>query len=260
VSAETGGRPGRAQQASLVRDLLREHLLHGGPRRGQRLPYEHTLCRQLGCSRNVLREALGLLVADGLVRRERGRGTHVVTTSPAIRMDQGLDLMAALGEDVLPPARGQAQFYRVLLTETISAPPVLAALLARPVGTPVVHVERLVEVDGRRVGHWDLHIITGIVPEARIPGLARTQACEDMLRIIGLGPHHEELRFEAIAPSPRTAGLLYQGRKQPTLRLSRRFHAPDASVLALAIGRCALPGATFAVIRQCAAGGMSGGG
>jgi DNA-binding GntR family transcriptional regulator len=33
------------------------------------------LTRELGCSRNVLREALALLVADGILRRERGRGT-----------------------------------------------------------------------------------------------------------------------------------------------------------------------------------------
>jgi DNA-binding GntR family transcriptional regulator len=174
-------------------------------------------------------------------------------------MDQGLDLMAALGQEAPRSARGQTQSYRVLLTETVSAPPVLAALLAQPVGTPVVHVERLVEVEGRRVGHWDLHILTGIAPESRIRELARARACEDILRTLGLGPHHEELRVEAIAPSPQTAELLYQGRKQPTLRLSRRFHGADARVLALAIGRCALPGATFAVVRQCAVGGTSGG-
>ena len=62
---------------SLIRDLLREYLLHGGPR----LAHEYALCRQLGCSRNVLREALSLLAADGLVDREHGRGTHVLTAS-----------------------------------------------------------------------------------------------------------------------------------------------------------------------------------
>ena len=91
---------------SLIRDLLREYLLHGGPRLGQRLAHEYTLCRELGCRRNVLREALSLLAAYGLVHRERGRGTHVLTTSPAIRIDQGLDLMAALRAEADQPAAG----------------------------------------------------------------------------------------------------------------------------------------------------------
>jgi GntR family transcriptional regulator len=250
----------RAQRASLIRDLLREYLLHGGPRLGQRLAHEYTLCRQLGCSRNVLREALSLLAADGFVHRERGRGTRVVTTSPAIRIDQGLDLMAALGTEVVPPACGQAKSYRVLLAEIVSAPAVLAALLARPVGAPVLHVERVVEVGSARVGHWDLHITPGPgpLPESRARSLADTHTTEDMLRALGLRPHHEQVRVEAIRPSPRTAGLLYQGGQQPTLRLSRRFYDADARMLALAIGRCAMPGATFVVTRQCGIENLAG--
>jgi hypothetical protein len=67
--------PGRLRARRPPRDLLREHLLAGGSKRGHRLPHEHVLTRELGCSRNVLREALALLVADGILRRERGRGT-----------------------------------------------------------------------------------------------------------------------------------------------------------------------------------------
>jgi DNA-binding GntR family transcriptional regulator len=243
----------RAQRASLIRDLLREYLLDGGPRLGQPLAYEYALSRQLGCSRNVLREALSLLAADGLVHRARGRGTHVVTTSPAIRIDEGLDLMAALGTEVVPSDAGNPKSYRVLLAEVVRAPAVLAALLMQPAGVPVLHVERVVEVGGTRVGHWDLHVVPrpGPLPEARARSLPHTHTTEEMLRALGLSPHHEQVRVEAIRPSPRTAGLLYQGGQQPTLRLSRRFYDADARMLALAIGRCAMPGATFVVTRQC---------
>jgi DNA-binding GntR family transcriptional regulator len=243
----------RAQRASLIRDLLREYLLHGGPRLGQPLAYEYALSRQLGCSRNVLREALALLAADGFVHRERGRGTHVVTTSPAIQIDHGLDLMAALGTEVLPSDNENPKAYRVLLAEVVRAPAVLAALLMQPAGVPVLHVERVVEVGGTRVGHWDLHVLPGPepLPEVRVRCLAQTRRTEEILRALGLRPDHEQVRVEAIRPSPRTAGLLYQGSHQPTLRLSRRFYDADARMLALAIGRCAMPGATFAVTRQC---------
>jgi DNA-binding GntR family transcriptional regulator len=235
-----------------VRDLLREHLLRSGGRRGERLPYEHTLISELGCSRNVLREALALLAADGLIRRERGRGTHVLTTSPPISIDEGLDLGAAIRDEVAPRAAVRAVVsYQVLRLGAVRAPAMLAGLLGVPPGTPVSHIERLVQVEGRRVGHWDLHV-TGTHRAAAVAALARTEMTEPLLRALGLSPDYEEVRVEAITPSPRTAELLYQGGgHHPTLRLTRQFCDARRQVLALAIGRCALPGATFSVTRQC---------
>jgi GntR family transcriptional regulator len=234
-----------------VRDLLREHLLLSGGRRGQRLPYEHALTRDLDCSRNVLRDALALLVADGLIRRERGRGTHVLTTSPAISIDQGLDLEAAMRAEAAPRPRAVAVSYRVLRVATVPAPAVLAAMLGVAGGAPVSHVERLVEIGGQRVGHWDLHV-AGCYPAAQVEALARSEMTEPLLRGLGLRPDHEQVRVEAITPSPRTAELLYgSGRHQPVLRVSRRFHAAGQRPLALVIGRCVLPAAAFSVIRRC---------
>lgn len=252
------GEHGRSGQASLVRDLLREYLLQGGGARGRRLPHEHVLTRELGCSRNVLREALALLVADGLIRRDRGQGTHVLTTSPAISIDGGVDLRAAMLGDIAP-RRTEAEVdvsYRVLRAGAVPAPALLAGLLGLSPGTGIWHVERLVETGGHRVGHWDAHIVaTGSEPgsgKADVAALAGSRAAESLLRGLGLRPDHEELRVEAITPSPRTARLLYQdGRDQPTLRLSRRFFDERQALIALFIGRCALPGATFSVTRRC---------
>lgn len=234
-----------------MRDLLREHLLRGGGRRGERLPYEHTLMGELGCSRNVLREALALLAADGLIRRERGRGTHVLTTSPPISIDEGLDLGAAIRDEVAPRPAAGAVSYRVLRVGAVRAPAMLARLLGVPPGTPVSHIERLVQMEGRRVGHWDLHV-TGTHRATAVAALAGTEMTEPLLRALGLSPDYEEIRVEAITPSPRTAELLYRGgADQPTLRLTRQFCDARRQVLALAIGRCALPGATFSVTRHC---------
>lgn len=241
----------RANEVSLVRDLLREHLLHDGRRRGYRLPYEHVLTRDLGCGRNVLREALALLVADGIIRRERGRGTHVLTTSPAISIDHGLDLAEAMRAEIAPRASADAVRYRVLRVDTVRTPSLLAGLLGVTAGTSVSHVERLVEFEERRVGHWDLYI-TGIPAGSPLRALARTQMAETLLRELGLRPRTEEVRVEAITPSPCTAGLLYRGeRGQPTLRVTRMFYDARHQVLAIVIGRCAWPAATFSVIREC---------
>jgi DNA-binding GntR family transcriptional regulator len=251
-------RGSRAEHVSVVRDLLREHLLQAGRSRGYRLPYEHVLTQEIGCSRNVLREALGLLVADGILRRERGRGTHVLTRSPAISIDEGLNLDSAMRGEITPAPAARAVGYQVLRVDTGPARSLLAGLLGVAAGTPASHVERLVKFEGQRVGHWDLYM-RGVPAGSPLAELARTQMAEPLLRGVGLDPRQEEIRVEAITPSPRTAALLYRGeRGQPTLRVTRRFHGAGHEVLAIAIGRCAWPAATFSVLRECARGVPAG--
>src|SRR5207253_280318 len=56
----------------LERDIRSRYLLPG-----ERLPSEPSLCRHFGVSRSTVRQALAELELDGLVHRERGRGTFV---------------------------------------------------------------------------------------------------------------------------------------------------------------------------------------
>jgi DNA-binding GntR family transcriptional regulator len=243
--------------ASLVRDLLREHLLQDGRKRGYRLPYEHLLTRDLDCSRNVLREALALLVADGILRRERGRGTHVLTVSPAISIDQGLDLAGAMRPETAPVPAGDAVGYQVLRAGLEPTSSVLAGLLQVTAGSMAGRIERLVTLQARRIGHWDIYISV-VRPGSPLGSLAGTHTTELLLRGLGLHPAVEETRLEAISPSPRTADLLYHGKRgNPTLRVTRRFYDASGQPVAFAIGRCAWPAATFSVVRDCGEQGQA---
>ncbi|RUT32737.1 FadR family transcriptional regulator [Arsenicitalea aurantiaca] len=64
---------------SLVTDAARriEASVREDMRVGDRLPSEAEICRQLGVSRTVVREALAHLRADGLVETRRGQGLFV---------------------------------------------------------------------------------------------------------------------------------------------------------------------------------------
>ncbi len=63
----------------------------GGLAPGDRLPPERELCERLGVSRTVVREALNMLEARGLVSIEHGRGAVVSGGSPgAVRDSLGL--------------------------------------------------------------------------------------------------------------------------------------------------------------------------
>ncbi len=66
----------RESTAQQVASALRELIVTGGLPAGEHLR-EAALAQQLGVSRNTVREAVQILVSDGLVRREMHRGAYV---------------------------------------------------------------------------------------------------------------------------------------------------------------------------------------
>jgi DNA-binding FadR family transcriptional regulator len=87
-----------------VYEQLRELILGGRLARGQRLPTEVALAGQFGVSRGTIREALRLLVADGLVRTAKGTGGGSYVTLPTVDhvsefLERNLELLS-LADDV----------------------------------------------------------------------------------------------------------------------------------------------------------------
>lgn len=64
--------------------MLRDRIAAGTYARGDKLPSEMELMDESGLSRSTVRHALKVLVDEGLVRTERGRGAFVADT-PARR-------------------------------------------------------------------------------------------------------------------------------------------------------------------------------
>jgi GntR family transcriptional repressor for pyruvate dehydrogenase complex len=71
--AEDGYRPAYETIATKITELITSASL----KPGDRLPTEHELSEQLGVSRTVVREAVKVLVATGLVYTRRGSGLYV---------------------------------------------------------------------------------------------------------------------------------------------------------------------------------------
>jgi len=67
----------RAKLRDRAAEMLLDMILSSGLSPGERLPPERELCVRLGVSRTVVREALNLLEARGLVSIEHGRGAVV---------------------------------------------------------------------------------------------------------------------------------------------------------------------------------------
>ncbi len=75
---EVAGRPAYAR----ISERMRAAISSGALARNARLPSSRTLARDFAVSRNTVDEALGVLAAEGLIRRQRGVGSFVSDHQP----------------------------------------------------------------------------------------------------------------------------------------------------------------------------------
>src|SRR5205807_7113918 len=97
------GMPLHSQLGTTLRRLIES----GQIAAGAVLPGELELAAQLGVSRHTVRHALGVLTNEGLLRRERGRGTTVVSSSPTRLIERSLSTFYAFAWELR--ARGAKQ-------------------------------------------------------------------------------------------------------------------------------------------------------
>ena len=124
---------------------LRDRVESGQWKAGDRLPTEAELAAQFGVSRITVRQALDRLEDDGLISRQRGRGTFVHSSvTPKIERDP--ERLYAFEEDIL--RQGMRPETRVLGLEEVPAPAHIAELLRVPAGQPALRLRRLGTASG----------------------------------------------------------------------------------------------------------------
>lgn len=123
---------------------------------GMRLANEINLADLLGLSRPTVRKAMEYLVDKGLVVRQRGVGTRVV--SPKVR--RSLEL-TSLFDDL--EASGQRPTTTVLSNTIEHVPAEAAEALAIPEGSPVVMIVRLRNALDQPIAH-----MTNYLPAERL--------------------------------------------------------------------------------------------
>jgi GntR family transcriptional regulator len=127
-------------------DDLRRRLVSGEFE--EHFPTDEELTRQYEVSRQTAREAVRRLTAEGLVVRQRGRGSSV--TQPVL--EQPLHSLYSLASTVR--ARGIEERSEVLAAERRPATAEAAAQLLVDAGAEVVFVERLRLAGGEPIA-WD---------------------------------------------------------------------------------------------------------
>lgn len=164
------------------------------------LPGEPELAAEFAFSRNIIREALAALKAEGLIQRGPRIGTHVAQH----KYDHDLDALLGLQETF----NGQQVRNEVRVATTVSAPPSVARRLLLDAGAQVVFIERL-----RYLGDVPLSLDqTYLAPDIGAAVLAHPLEAHDVFplleRISGQPLGAASLALEAIPADPHSAAIL----------------------------------------------------
>jgi GntR family transcriptional regulator len=129
---------GRSRYA-VVADALRSRLLRGEWPPGVALPAEHRLASEHGVALGTMRQALQMLVSDGLIERIHGRGTFV---------RGGLKGASMLRFFRFGSESGEIPVTRILARRRCVAPTDVARRLGPGDGDEVLHLVRLRSLGG----------------------------------------------------------------------------------------------------------------
>jgi GntR family transcriptional regulator len=139
------GDPARGPLYWQLAERLRAQIAAGDYAEGKQLPTEEALGRLFGVSRITVRGALERLTTEGLLRRERGRGTFVA----APPVEHSLSGLTDFAEDMaaagLNPSSVVTHFAEEPATERI------AAELGLRSGASITRLDRLRLADGQTI-------------------------------------------------------------------------------------------------------------
>ena len=207
---------------------LKEQIVSGKLGPGDRLPSEARLTGRYRVSRVVIRQALQILEDQGLIERQRGRGTFVsrkVVDDAAPRISGSLEDLIHMSPETS---------LRVAEFRLAKATPDLAEVFATEVDTDLFFVKRV-----RLVGERPLAVLTNYIPFEigaciSLSELTRQPLITLIEQRAGVDIEWASQVFEAVSADAEMAELLEVDLLTPLLKLTLTVYAADGSVVDLA--------------------------
>ncbi|MGW0554913.1 GntR family transcriptional regulator [Streptomyces sp. NPDC002926] len=209
----------RADQARQLADLLRHQVRTGGFPGGV-LPLEGAIGDDYRVSRNTVRQALDLLRTEGLVERQPGVGTVVVSE----KYSHGLDRLQGLAETL--HEHGDVT-NEVRTVGPVAAPAPVARRLGLTEHTDVLCIERLRRLNGLPLSldltYIPMDIGTGLLG----CDLEHTDVFRLLETLTGQPLGTAEITLEAVNADAHSAAVLEAPRGTAVLMLERLTHLSD---------------------------------
>jgi len=198
-----------------VYEILREDILKDQLKPGEMLQPESELVQRFNVSTVTIRQALDMLNQEGLIFRERGRGTFV--SQPTL--EQGLIRIISFTEDMRN--RGLTPGTEVLSAQLIPAPGNIAEKLDIPTNEEIAFIERLRLANGEPLSIEESYLI-----HRYCPGILQYNYASESLRgilkkIFGIRLVRANQTIRAISAPPKLAHLLSIQSNAPLLFFER---------------------------------------
>jgi GntR family transcriptional regulator len=206
-------------------EILRGRITAGEWRPGDMIPAEPELMAIYGISRITLRQVLEMLVRDGLIVREQGRGSFVARPT----LEKGMVRIFSFTEDMRQ--RGITPRTAVLASEIVPAVPETAVRLAIQPGEELVRLKRLRLAEDEPLAIEESHLVHRFCPgllrfdftvESLREVLAReygvlwsrarqtiraTHAGEETAKLLGVTPNAPVLFIERVSTAQNNAPI-----------------------------------------------------
>jgi len=221
----------RHHRARIVRDSIRSSVVEGAwP--GRALPSDEELGRQFGVGRNVVREALQLLVDEGLLTRQQGLGTY---PSGRVLLHETAALRSLYENSDATFSHGEIR-HQLLRWAEIPASPLHAASLELAPGASVIHYERLTTSAAPLI-FWSTVVRADVgLERPAAPGEYTPDGFYAYLEKSGLSLGAGIVRTSAVRADRGVAELLQVDLGSPVLLQHRRLLLSDGRPLEVSTG------------------------
>lgn len=194
-----------------VKDDLIKKISEGTYKSGDRIPSERELCQVYGVSRMTVRQAVVALEKDGMVYREKGRGTFVST--PNLYQENLKSFTETLIEQNMKPTT------RVLEISRVSRLTHISQQLGGDLNSSYYKVKRLRLGDGVPIA-----LETVYIPTEFTPGLTEYQLDQSLYGVLkeqyGIEIAHIACEIEACISNRILMGMLELKNQKALLKVT----------------------------------------
>ncbi len=203
-------------------DILREKVQQSEWRPGDQIPGEQDLCERYQVSRTVVRQALRELEYEGVITRQKGKGTFISLP----KISEGLvQKLTGFYQDMVE--RGLKPGSRVLHQVVTPSNEKVARFLNITPGDKVIDIQRL-----RFINDEPIQLVTTYIPYNMCPSLATTDLSNQSLyafleKECGIYITKGHRFIEAVLANENEAELLGIERGAPLLLLDSVSYSED---------------------------------
>ena len=211
AGGESLDRSGNVPLYVQIVQLLREEIRGSRLAPGTALSSEAALCKRFGVARSVIRQALAVLVAEGVIHREPGRAPTVAVRNELRRMVQRSTGLFDQFAD-----KGTLLRTRIARLEVATPPPEVAAFFA---SEDTWLLERVRRVDDAPLAFVRTWLPRSLVPELDAERLIDASLHQVMGTLYGLHPGRGRHRIRAVSADKPLAEMLETSPGSPLLQL-----------------------------------------